>query len=147
VGVRAACLIVVCLLAGCYNFTPLATATPEPATPVAVTLTDEGSRELERTLGPEIFILRGRYLSSVENGLVLSVNAVETKLGDVHHWSGEEVTVPLADVATVDVRRLAKGRSILLASAGVAGVIASTMAFALTGGGTSQSQATRPPPR
>jgi hypothetical protein len=145
--VRAAYVIASCLLAGCYSFTPLATTTPEPGTRVSVTLTDEGGRELERTLGPEVFVVRGRYVSTADDKLDLSVTAVETKIGDVQSWSGETVNIPLADIASVDVRRLAKGRSILLASAGVASVIASTMAFALTGGGSPQTVGGHPPPK
>jgi len=115
---------------------------------VAVTLTDAGAMELGPYLGSDAFIVRGRYASADERGLVLSVVQVETKSGDWHPWSGETVTLPVAAVASLEARRLAKGRTVLLASVGVAGLAATTLAFALTGSGSGGSgSGTRPPPK
>jgi hypothetical protein len=144
---RAALLIVLGLTAGCYSYFPLTTATPNPGTSVTVRLTDAGARELERTLGSDVFLINGRYVSAGDSGFAMSVGSVETKGGDRHAWSGEAVTVPMADIASVDVRRLAKTRTILLAGVGVASVAVTTMAFALTGGGTPQGSVNRPPPQ
>jgi hypothetical protein len=144
---RAAVLMVLCFTAGCYSYFPLTTATPDPGTAVTVRLTDAGARELERTLGTDVFLINGRYVSADERGFALSVASVETRGGDRHAWSGEAVTVPMADIASVDVRRLAKTRTILLAGVGVASVAVTTMAFALTGGGTPQGTVSRPPPQ
>src|ERR1051325_11339534 len=41
--------------AGCYNYNPLTTPTPQPGSCVAVALTDAGSQELARYLGPNVF--------------------------------------------------------------------------------------------
>jgi hypothetical protein len=144
---RAVFLIVLGLTAGCYSYFPLTTATPDPGTAITVKLTDAGARELERTLGSEVFLINGRYVSAGEHGFALSVASVETKGGDRHMWSGEAVTVPTADIASVDVRRLAKTRTILLAGVGVASVAVTTIAFALTGGGTPQGSVNRPAPQ
>ncbi len=144
---RAALLSVLGLTAGCYSYFPLTTATPDPGTAVTVKLTDVGARELERRLGSEVFLINGRYVSADDHGFALSVASVETKGGDHHLWSGEVVTVPLADIASVDVRRLAKTRTILLAGVGVASVAVTTIAFALTGGGTPQGPVNRPAPQ
>jgi hypothetical protein len=144
-SMRALILIPFCFMAACYSYYPLSTATPEPGGEVSVTLTDGGAQALERDLGFDVFLLHARYLSSGESGLVVSVTAVETKGGDLRRWAGETVTVPLADIASVDLRRLAKGRTILLASAGAVGVVVSTLAFSLSGGGTPQGVAGRPP--
>jgi hypothetical protein len=144
---RAGLLIVLGLTAGCYSYFPLTTATPDPGTAITVKLTDAGARELERTLGSDVFLVNGRYMSADERGFAVSVASVESKGGDRHMWSGEAVTVPMADIASVDVRRLAKTRTILLASVGVASVAVTTMAFALTGGGTPQGSVNRPSPQ
>jgi hypothetical protein len=144
---RAVWLSVLGLTAGCYSYFPLTTATPEPGTAVTVKLTDSGARELERTLGYDVFLINGRYMSADDHGFALSVASVETKGGDRHTWSGEAVTVPMADIASVDVRRLAKSRTILLASVGLASVAVTTMAFALTGSGTPRGSVNRPPPQ
>jgi len=143
---RAAVLSAVGLLAGCYSYAPLATATPQPGTSLEATLTDEGARDLGRYLGPDVFFVRGRYLGGDEQGVRLSVAAVETKRGDLNSWDGEIVTIPTAAIASLEIRRLAKGRSLLLAGVGVAGVAATTLAFSLAGSGTAPGVKGPPPP-
>ncbi len=113
---------------------------------VAVTLADAGTQELGRYLGLDAFIVRGRFVSADERGLVLSVVQVETKGGDWHPWAGETVTLPLAVVASLEARRLAKGRTVLLAGIGVASLAATTLAFTLTGGGGGGPGSGNPPP-
>src|SRR2546425_8036639 len=149
VRVRTAILIAAGLTAGCYSYHPLSTPDPEPGMSVAVTLTDAGSLELGPYLGLDAFIVRGRYMSADERGLVLSVMQVETKRGDWHPWGGESVTLPTAHIASLEVRQLAKGRTMLLAGVGVAGLTAPPPAFTLIGGGASGGRGggTRPPPK
>jgi hypothetical protein len=138
---------VLCFTAGCYNYNPLATPSPEPGTYLAVTLNDAGSDELARYLGPSIFVVRGRYLGPSDRGLLLSVTSVETKRGIGYPWEGETVTLPTDAIASLDVRRLSKGRSLLLASLGAGGVVATTLAFSLLGGGTSPNPGGGRPPK
>ncbi len=127
---------VLCLTAGCYNYNALTTPSPEPGTYVAVTLTDSGSQELARYLGPNVFVVRGRYLGDSDRGLLLSVASVELKRGNELSWEGETVALPNGTIASLNVRRVAKGRSILLAGVGAGGLVAATLAFTLNGGGT-----------
>src|SRR2546422_3956727 len=134
---RAAFLIATaCLAAGCYNYQPLLTSTPTPGTYIAVTLTDSGSTELARYLGPNVFVVRGRYLGDSDRGFLVSVTSVELKRGNELSWEGETVALPNGTVASLDVRRLAKGRSFLLAGVGAGGLVAATLALTLNGGGT-----------
>jgi hypothetical protein len=145
---RTAILITTLLLtAGCYSYNPLTTPSPEPGTSLAVTLTDAGSDELARSLGPGAFIVRGRYLSNDEQGMLLSVTSVETKRGYSNPWSGETVAVPDNAVASLDVRKLSKGRSFLLAGIGVGGLVVTTVAFSLIGGGTTPNSGGGLPPK
>ena len=62
-----------CALAGCYIYRPLAASRPEPATYLAVTLTDAGSEDLARYIGPDVRVVRGRFQSTSERGLTVSV--------------------------------------------------------------------------
>ena len=124
------------LTTACYNYQPLTTATPEPGTYMAAMLTDSGSQDLARYLGPNVSVVRGRYLGESDRGLLVSVSSVEMKQGDEHPWAGETVTLPANEIADLQVRRLAKGRSVLLVGVGVTGLVATTAAFALTGSGT-----------
>ena len=136
-----------CLSAGCYNYNPLTTPSPVPGTYVAVTLNDAGSDELARYLGPNVFLVRGRYLgpSEGERGLLLSVSAVETKRGEELSWKGETVALPTDVITSLEVRRLSKGRSLLLAGMGAGGLVATTIAFSLLGGGTAPGPGGGPP--
>lgn len=135
------------LTAGCYSYNPLTTPSPEPGTYLAVTLTDMGSDRMARSLGPNAFILRGRYLGDSDQGMLLSVSSVETKRGIAQSWQGETVTVPAEAVASLDVRRLAKGRSIMLAGLSAGGLVATTVAFSLLGGGTAPNPGGGRPPK
>ncbi len=138
---------VLCLAAGCYNYNPLTTPSPEPGTYLAATLNDAGSDQLARYLGPGIFVVRGRYLGPSDRGLLLSVSSVETKRGVGYPWEGETVTLPTDAIASLDVRRLSKGRSLLLAGIGASGVVATTLAFSLLGGGSQLGPGPGRPPK
>jgi hypothetical protein len=132
-----------CLTGGCYNYHPLATTSPEPGSYIAATVTDQGATDLARYLGPNVFAVRGRYLGESDAGISLSVSSVELKRGEDVAWAGETITLPPGAVRSLDVRRLAKGRTLLLASAGAGSLVLTTLAAMLvvnstavqTGGG------------
>jgi hypothetical protein len=134
---RTAVLLTTWVAGACYNYTPLATLEPRPGTSLAVTLSDAGSDSLARYLGPDVFMVRGRYLSTdaAEGALRVSVVSVETRLGLQNSWAGETVKIPRAFIMSLEQRQLAKGKSALLAGAGVAGVVAAAAAFSLKPGG------------
>lgn len=137
---RTTILLAMWLTAACYNYTPLSLVTPEPRTGtyLALTLSDAGSDSLARYLGPDVLVVRGRYLSTDEGGSTLrvSVTSVETRLGLQNSWAGETVTIPRGLIRSLEQRQLAKGKSALLAGAGVASVVAAAAAFSLKPGGS-----------
>jgi len=143
---RAATLMAAaCVTAGCYNYDPLITPSPQPGSYLSLSLTDAGSQELARYLGPNVFIVRGRCLQHGERGLLVSVTSVELKAGTEVSWAGESVSLPDTAIAGIEVRQLAKGRSALLLGAGVAGLVATTAAFTFVGGGTRPGKQGPPP--
>lgn len=147
-SLRAAIVLVTAsIAAGCYNYSPLTTPSPETGSHLAVTLTDAGSTGLARYLGPDVFLVHGRYVGERGDSLLLSVSSVETKRGEETAWQGETVTLPRDAIAALDVRQLAKGRSLLFAGVGAGGVIATTLAFNLLGSGTPLSPGKGPPSR
>jgi hypothetical protein len=128
------------LQAGCYNYMAERRAGLVPASYVAVTLTESGSDELARYLGPDVLIVRGRYLGPTTEGLSLSVESVESRRGDIARWGGEAVVVPGAFVRRVEERHSAKSKTALLAGTAVAGAIVLYHAFGQgTGAGVGRS--------
>src|SRR3989442_10869416 len=105
-----------CAVAGCYIYRPLAAPEPEPATYLAVTLTEAGSEDLARYIGPDVRVVRGRFQSTSERGLTVSVSQVELRRGDALSWQGESMVVPRLFVASPEQRRRSRGRIRLLAS-------------------------------
>ena len=59
---------------------------------------------------------------------------------DITHYA-------LDAIASLEVRRLDKGRSYLVAGVGAAGLIATTLAFSLTGSGTQPNSGSGRPPK
>ena len=133
---RIAILATTCVSAACYNYLPVTTPAPQPGTYVAVTLSDVGSDSLTRYLGPSVVVVRGRYLGSDDGAFLVAVASVELRQGLQASWSGESVSIPTRFVASLDMRRLAKGRSAFLAAAGVVGVVAVGAAVGLAARGS-----------
>src|SRR6266542_1012857 len=106
---RAIPIATLCLAAGCYNYHPLAAPRPDAGSYVAATLTDAGSQDLARYLGPNVFVVRGRYLGGSDAGILVSVSSVELKRGQDVSWSGETITLPFVAVASLAVCRLLNG--------------------------------------
>ena len=124
------------LQVGCYNYLPLARSHLVPSTYLAVTLTESGSEELAPYLGPNVLVVRGRFLSTTERGLALSVAAVENRRGNIFEWKGESVVIPGEFVRSVEERRVARSKTVLLAGASVAGFLITYAAFGPGASGT-----------
>lgn len=134
--------------AGCYNYLAERRAGLAPASYVAVTLTESGSDELARYLGPDVLVVRGRYLGATTDGLSLSlsVESVESRRGDIARWAGEPVVVPGEFVRRVEERHSAKSKTALLAGTAVAGAIVLYRAFGQgLGAGIGRSGSGSPP--
>ena len=136
-GSRVAMLVAVAALqSGCYNYLPLGGSHLVPSTYLAVTLTETGSEDLAQYVGPSVLIVRGRFLSTTERGLSLSVLSVETRRGTVFEWKGENVVVPSEFVRSLEERQVAPGKTVLLAGAGLAGFFVAYAAFGPGASGT-----------
>jgi hypothetical protein len=133
------------LLAGCYNYEPLSRAHLIPSAYLAVTLSDAGSEDLARYLGPSVVIVRGRFLSATERGLAMSVETVEDRRGQTVGWQGETVVIPSDLVRTLEERRAARGKTVLFAGASLVGFLAAYAAFGPGTSGTSPGSGGPPP--
>ena len=133
------------LLAGCYNYEPLRRAQLVPSAYLAVTLSEAGSEELTRYLGPNVLIVRGRLVGATERGLALSVESVEDRRGQTLAWQGETVVVPGDFVRSLEERHVARGKTVLLAGASVMGFFAAYAAFGPGASGTTPGGGGPPP--
>jgi hypothetical protein len=117
------------LLAGCYNYEPRRTAQLVPSTFLAVTLSEAGSEQLAQYVGPNVLVVRGRFVRTTERGLALSVEAVEDRRGQAFEWQGEMVVVPGEFVRSLEERHAARGKTVMLAGVSVVGFVAAYAAF------------------
>jgi hypothetical protein len=124
------------LLAGCYNYEPLGRAHLVPSRYLALTLTESGSVQLMRYLGPSVLIVRGRFLSVTDSGLALSVTSVEDQRGQSVTWQGETVVIPGNFVRALEARHVARTKTTLLVGASVVGFLAANAAFGPGASGT-----------
>jgi hypothetical protein len=143
-----ACLAVGLLQLGCYNYLPLRRSSLTPSSYLAVTLTESGSEELASYLGPNAYVVRGRYLSTTERGLAISVESVESRRGDILRWAGETVVVPGEFVRTLAQRQVSRSKMVLLAGAALAGFVVTYQAFGpVSSGGLGGGGGPGPSPR
>ena len=129
-------LALAAVAAGCYNYEPLGRTHLAPSTHVEVTLTESGSEELARYVGPNVLVIRGRFLGAADRGLALSVEAVENRGGQTVEWKGETVVVPGEFVRSLQQRHMAATKTVLLAGASLAGFLAANAAFGPGASGT-----------
>ena len=128
---RGALLVAGALVhAGCYNYVPLRRSGLVPSVYLAIMLTESGSDELARYVGPNVLVVRGRYLGPNERGLALSVESVESRRGDVARWAGETVVVPGEFVRSLEQRRPSWSKTFLSVGASVVGFVVVYEAFA-----------------
>ncbi|HEV2751801.1 MAG TPA: hypothetical protein VGV12_14865 [Gemmatimonadales bacterium] len=141
----AVIVAVALVVTACFNYTPLRRSQLMPSTYVAVTLTESGSEELAQYIGPNILVVRGRFLSATERGLVVSVAAVENRRGEIFEWKGESVAIPGEFVRDVEERHAANGKTVLLAGASLVGFFAAYAAFGPGASGGPQGGTGGPP--
>jgi hypothetical protein len=124
---------------GCYNYVPVTRPQPAPASFLAVRLTDPGGDLLTTYLGPQIRVVRGRFMGADEHAFVLSVASVESRRGDRYSWRGETVTVPNEFVSTMEERHPARAKTAFLAVAVITSFFGVYAAFHPGADGTSPS--------
>ena len=108
---------------GCYAAVPLATPAPSPGSELVVQLTDAGSENLARFVGPRATEIRGRYLSSSPDTLRVAVLGVTMRNEEERFWQQEQLGIPRGAIATLREKRLSRPRT--------AGVVALAAAAAV----------------
>jgi hypothetical protein len=132
-------MLVVATTPACYNYVPLRQAQPAPSSFLTVRLTDSGSDLLTTYLGPNLRVVRGRFVSADAHAFILSVASVESRRGDSYSWQGETITVPSEFVSAMEERHPARARTALLALAAIASFVVTYAAFEPGASGTTPS--------
>ena len=93
------------LLCSCYTYRTTAVGDAALMTPVRVDLTDEGSQELTKQVGPRGTSLEGVVSARSDTALVFNVTALTRTNGVEETWHGEHVTVPVSGVSRIQRRK------------------------------------------
>lgn len=108
-------------------------------------LSDAGSRELARYVGPRVTNINGT-VTREENGgdLVLAVSSTVTTNGNETFWDGEVVSVPRPYIAVLQERKLSVSRTAAVAGGLVAAAVGLGRATGAIGGGGGKGGGTPP---
>ena len=109
------------LCSACYSYLPLRTPEPRPGMRVSAELTDSGSASLGEYIGRDATAVQGRLVAVADTALEVSVVSVRSRNGQESFWKGEPVTLRRSLIARLRERRLAKGGTLLVGGAIVAG--------------------------
>ena len=123
------------LLASCHAYRP-ATAVPPPGAIVRAELTDVGTVELARHVGPGVGAIEGRVLEASDSAVTLGVLTVRNRSGVESFWKGERVGVSRELMSGLSTREFSRSRTVLASGALVlaAGAVAALFASGAIGG-------------
>jgi hypothetical protein len=111
------------LLCGCYTYRNTAVGDAALMAPVRVELTEDGSQEIAKQVGPRGSILEGVVAAKSDSSIIFGVTALTRFNGVEETWHGERVTVPTSFVSRIQLRKF----SALNTGLFVAGIVAGAM--------------------
>ena len=117
-GAWLALAAVIPVFQGCYEYVPIATASPPVGQLVELQVTDRGRVGLGDRFGSGVQLISGRLVSEQANDLVIAVSNIKNIDGETTRWSNDTTRVSRDFIATVKGRRLSTTRTVLLALAG-----------------------------
>jgi hypothetical protein len=101
-------VVSVLLLCSCYTYRNTAVGDAALMTPVRVELTEEGSQEITKQVGPRGSVLEGVLAAKSDSALIFGVTALTRTNGVEETWHGEHVTVPASSVSRIQLRKLSR---------------------------------------
>jgi hypothetical protein len=101
----------VALLAGCYVYEPVTTASTPTGRPVRLTLTDAGTTNLASELGPSVEAVGGKLIGNTSDAYVLALSDSRKRNGVEIDWRGEQVSISKSLVATIQQRQFSRTRT------------------------------------
>jgi hypothetical protein len=122
-------LTVPTVASACHRYVPSTGPLPAGAR-VAVDLTDRGTVELARFVGPGVGTLEGQIISMDDSVITIGVRTARQRNGIESYWTGEQVPIDRDYVATVQERHVSRPRTALAAAGFTLIVSALAVAFA-----------------
>ena len=116
--------LMVVAVQGCYTYVPVTSNVPPTGERVALHITDRGRVELADRLGPGVVRMEGLVARTDSTDYVVNLHRIAQIGTGTSRWSGEPVRVNRSYVGSVEIRRLSRGRTALVAGAVTAGVVA-----------------------
>lgn len=110
-------------VSGCYRYEPVLVAAPARGDRLNAELTDEGSKAVAALVGPRVRSVEGEFVARNDSALTLAVRIVRKENGVEDYWKGEPVSMPRAAVSRLAERRLARGRTTLVAGLAALGAV------------------------
>src|SRR5690606_6404094 len=130
---RVVALLAAAPLAGCYTTAPLATPEPLPGTRIVAELTPEASVDLASRIGAGAARVEA-LTGDVESGnWELFVIGVADASGQYVPWKRERLVVQRSALASVQVRRLSRTRTVLATVGTIAATVLVGRAFGVGG--------------
>jgi len=121
---RVCCIaVLVPLVAGCYVYNPVSTATPPAGIPIRLTLTDAGTANLAAELGPSVEAVGGRLVNDSGEAYVLALSESRKRNGLEIDWRGEQVSISKSLVANIQQRQFSRTRTFFVAAGLITGIV------------------------
>lgn len=108
------------LLGACFSYVPLGTATPRRGSEVIARLSPPLAVPLQDVTVREVNTTTGKVAYADEDSLVLAVEHFRSEAGTDYPGLGTTITVRRSQIAELQERRIAAGKTVLLFGAGAA---------------------------
>jgi hypothetical protein len=132
---------------GCFAYAPLNGANPLPAqgSSVRAHLSEPGAFSLSDVTANNVIRVDGEVVQWDPDQLVLSAWWMRSRSGLEHKGVGETVLIPRSDIATLEHKQIAPGRTVAFVAAVVGFVLLIGSQFG--GGGADEGPGPPPPPQ
>jgi hypothetical protein len=135
-------LLLILFAASCFEYGGRP-RTPVPlGRDVRITLTPEARTTLASRIGAQVRSVTGAVKSSDSSSVLLALSRTTLIDGTDASWNGDTVTIPAMDIALVEQRQIASGKTavLIVVVAGVTAAVALSVGLsAATSSGTSSS--------
>ncbi|HJS42892.1 MAG TPA: hypothetical protein VJ755_05435 [Gemmatimonadales bacterium] len=145
VGRLCVAVVVLPVLAGCYNLVPVAGVQPAPGAKLSLVLNDEGRMNTAQQVGPYTVRIEGELVQASESNYVVAVTDVVDIRGAHSKWTGETVPLPRRYVMTTYQKEFSTPKTVLLLGAVAGAFVAMVASFNLFGFGRGSGNGEPPP--